>query len=326
MSDDTHVIDLDEYGLNTEDVSNISDDTIKTLGKKFINALKTFGYCYVKNHGIDEQLIKEYLAVSRDFFNEPADVKVKYPIDKHFSFGWVKMEGEMCDPKSHAGDLHEAFLYSERSGYEAWPPIRKFETTTKNMYNVGKRLAVRFCDILSLGLDQPKDFMRNAHKLTAPNCSSFAVKTLLYPPIRSDSAVIPNQCRIGEHTDIGTLSFIFQDNVGGLEVRDLNGKLIPADPIPGTIFVVIGALLQRWTADDLIATSHRIPIPTDKNRKESARQSIVWFLVPDDECVVTCLDGSNKYEPIRSRSYFNYRAEEMAPIADDSTDNSPIEK
>jgi hypothetical protein len=37
-----------------------------------------------------------------------------------------------------------------------------------------------------------------------------------------------------------------------VKIRD--GEYIPATPIPGTIVVNIGDLMQRWTADRLIAT------------------------------------------------------------------------
>jgi len=37
-------------------------------------------------------------------------------------------------------------------------------------------------------------------------------------------------------------------------VKTRDGEYIPATPIPGTIVVNIGDLMQRWTADRLIAT------------------------------------------------------------------------
>ena len=32
---------------------------------------KTYGYCYLKNHGIDENLLNEYSRVSKSFFEQP---------------------------------------------------------------------------------------------------------------------------------------------------------------------------------------------------------------------------------------------------------------
>lgn len=314
-----------EYGLNVEDISKVSDDTIEALGKEIIHAFKTFGYCYLKNHGVNVTLTEEYFDVLRTFFEQPYEVKTKYSMGQDYAFGWISLEGESLDPKSQAGDLHEAFLYRPCSGYEAWPSVQKFETLSKHMFNVGTELAYRFCDVLSLGLGQPKDFMRNAHTLIGQSGSTSCLRTLYYPPIKADSDIEPTQTRIGEHIDYDTVTFLFQDNVGGLEVRGPAGKVVPTDPIPGTVLVYIGGLLQRWTADVLIGTSHRIPIPEDEYRKGSVRQSIGWFLHPDDDYLVTCLDGSNKYEPMTSRGYVNYKLQEAMPYLD-PTVQYPLEK
>ena len=39
-----------------------------------------------------------------------------------------------------------------------------------------------------------------------------------------------------------------------LQVLPVNGTYTPARPIPGTVLVNIGDLMQRWTADKLIST------------------------------------------------------------------------
>ena len=66
-----------------------------------------------------------------------------------------------------------------------------------------------------------------------------------------------NQLRCGEHTDYGALTILFQDDAGGLEVRTREGHFIKATPIPGTVVVNIGDLMQRWTSDTLVSTVSR---------------------------------------------------------------------
>lgn len=45
-----------------------------------------------------------------------------------------------------------------------------------------------------------------------------AFRTLHYPKIE-DGTVEPGTVRCAEHTDYGTLTLLFQDEIGGLEVR-----------------------------------------------------------------------------------------------------------
>lgn len=50
---------------------------------------------------------------------------------------------------------------------------------------------------------------------------------------------------------------------GLFEVKPVGADYIPATPIPGTVLVNLGDLMQRWTADKLVATVKKNPTLTD---------------------------------------------------------------
>lgn len=54
--------------------------------------------------------------------------------------------------------------------------------------------------------------------------------------------------------------------MGGLEVRSVDGSWHPATPIPGTIVVNVGDLLEIYTAGEFPATRHRVVVPTEELR------------------------------------------------------------
>lgn len=305
---DAFVVDFQDYGLEVADPSTVSQDKIKALGDSIVHVFKTYGFCYIKNHGISEKLLKEYMEVSRVFFEKPTEFKEKYPMGRDFRFGWTQLERAKLNEDRSAGDLHEAFNY-EPTYDDAWPPVENFEKLSKEVFAVGKELAYRFCDVLSLGLGLPIDFMRNAHKLIGQRGNSSEAKTLYYPRIQPDLIKAQDQVRLGEHIDWGTVAFNFQDNVGGLEVKNPLGEFVPADPIPGTALVTVSMMLQRWSSNSLLGSTHRILIPKDDFRRKAARQSIIFFLQPDDDYLVKCLDGSDTYEPILPKDFWNYRAD-----------------
>ena len=300
------IIDFKECGLNVEDFSAVSNATLKTLGKTIIDAFKTYGFCYLKNHGVDEDLILDYRKASREFFILPDEEKTKYTILSDYRFGWVKLEAENLNKdRPPTGDLHEAFNYCP-AGDTGWPPVEHFEILGKKMFESCSELARRFLDVLSLGLDLPRDFFRNAHSLIGKDGNCSAVRTLYYPPISPGLEVKPGQVRLGEHADYGTATFTFQDNVGGMEMKNPSGVFLPVTPIEGTVTVHTSTLLQRWTSDVIKETVHRILIPEDEERKKKERQSVVYFAQPDDECLIECIDGSNKYKPTTSVDYLKF--------------------
>lgn len=52
--------------------------------------------------------------------------------------------------------------------------------------------------------------------------------------------------------DYGSLTLLFQDESGGLEVLNHETKeFMKAVPIPGTIVINVGDMFQRWTNDYL---------------------------------------------------------------------------
>lgn len=58
----------------------------------------------------------------------------------------------------------------------------------------------------------------------------------------------------GEHSDWGTITLLFQDMIGGLEVKRLDGSWIDAVPIQDAILINAAQLLELWTAGMFPAT------------------------------------------------------------------------
>ena len=74
------------------------------------------------------------------------------------------------------------------------------------------------------------------------------------------------------------MTLLFQDMVGGLEVQDSEGNFVPASPVPETVVVNIGDLLQRWSNDVLKSTIHRVVLPMGAEVAMTPRRnSIVRF-------------------------------------------------
>src|SRR5438045_2783022 len=86
------------------------------------------------------------------------------------------------------------------------------------------------------------------------------------------------------------------------------GVFVPAKPIPDTIVVNAGDLLQRWS-NDIRSTEHRVVSPRTPatDGQYPARYSIAYFCNPNWDAVIECLDGcfghaaggqEKKYAPI----------------------------
>ena len=101
-----------------------------------------------------------------------------------------------------------------------------------------------------------------------------------YPPQPPELGT--DQFGVAPHTDYGCITLLWQDDNGGLQVRDRSTQQwIEADPIPGTLVINVGDLLGRWSTDRFASTPHRVI-----NRSGTERYSIASFYDPDYDAVV----------------------------------------
>ena len=132
-----------------------------------------------------------------------------------------------------------------------------------------------------------------------------------YPPL-TDSPTDPRLERFGvsAHTDFGVLTVLCQDDLGGLEIQSLAGEWLAVVPIPGTLVVNVGDLLERWSNGHYRSTAHRVI-----NRSGRERLSLVLAYDPNYETVVDptllCAPGEiPQHEPITVGDYLVWRLDQ----------------
>lgn len=156
----------------------------------------------------------------------------------------------------------------------------------------------------SLNLD-PDVFLK-AHHFIGTDENGTTLRSLYYPPVKSETAK-EGQLRCGEHSDYGSITLLFQGSEG-LQVCTRSGEFISAPSIPGAILINVADLMQRWTSDQFLSVRHRVLLPTVGD--SSTRQCLAFFVHPDNEALITCCDGSDKYPPITGGEYLMQRLSE----------------
>ena len=114
----------------------------------------------------------------------------------------------------------------------------------------------------------------------------------------------------------GSITLLFQDARGGLQVRSPNGTFVDASPIADTIVVNAGDLLARWSNDTIKSTRHRVvepPVPA-RAGEYPTRYSVAYFCNPNFEQYIEALPGTwgkdgvgKKYAGINSGEYLVQR-------------------
>ncbi|KAG7473753.1 hypothetical protein MATL_G00099180 [Megalops atlanticus] len=285
---------------------------MNVLCKDLKTAFTEVGFVYLKNTGITQQEVDKVMDISKKFFLLPDEVKAPF---KRSSFpdnpnhGWVSSETERLNPL-RAGDLKEAFNTTSLHPDTKWPSedvLAGFREVQVSFFLCCKDLSLRVLRVMALSLGLDPEVFLSKHRLIGCEKNGSTLRALYYPPVQTNS-VKEGQLRCGEHSDYGTITLVFQSAEGGLQVLSRSGEYVPAPSVPGTVLINIADMMQRWTGDIFISAIHRVLLPPAGDM--STRQSVAFFVQPDDDAIITCCDGSDKYPPIKSVDYLLERFNE----------------
>jgi isopenicillin N synthase-like dioxygenase len=75
------------------------------------------------------------------------------------------------------------------------------------------------------------------------------LRLLHYPAVAAAELESGRVARMPAHSDWSSITLLFQDECGGLEVEDPQrpGEFVPVAPIEGACVVNVGDLLMRWS-------------------------------------------------------------------------------
>ena len=281
------VIDFASCGLQI--ANEVGKEQLLEVGDKLYDALQTCGFAYLKNSGISKKDVAILNNVTEKFFLSSLELKMKY-VRKESNYGYLSLGSEDLDP-SKPNDYKEAFnvlVSSLDDPSTQWPNdiSEKFSDATKEFMDKCKQLTFRILKALGVGmkLEDTDHFVNNHLGLNGKIGNRTALRTIYYPPLPSDMAV--DHIRLGRHSDYGSITLLFQDNIGGLQVESPDGEFIDAVPVEDTVLINIGDLLESWSRNKLKSTKHRVVNPKDPEKRKQVRRSTAYFVQPDDHVLV----------------------------------------
>lgn len=245
-----------------------------------MNAFKTSGFLYLKGHGIPKDQIEHVFGQSAKFFARPQKQKDELAWTTprsnrgYVAYGREKVTQsdnaeEIAKLRASNPDLKESMEIG-KEGVEGMPnqfPDRfgdeeglQFTSTMKKFFLTCKDLHMNVMRAIGVGMGLEEHFFDEYTDGGSNN-----LRLLHYPPIsKSVFKKNPDQVRAGSHSDYGSITLLFQDNVGGLEVKSPKNTWVRATPIPDTIVINAGDLLARWSNDTIVSDHSLSEICTDK--------------------------------------------------------------
>lgn len=114
-----------------------SEDPAERLcvAREIAKACKQCGFFYIKNHGVEQDLIDETFNTTKDYFDQPLEKKMEQWIYKNKDLkGYEPVHGARLDDTKPKGDRKESFLLSYDPAYDPVPPV--LNARQKELMNV----------------------------------------------------------------------------------------------------------------------------------------------------------------------------------------------
>lgn len=240
------------------------------------------GFFYVTGHGLPGELTTRLEALARAFFAQPEDVKRRWPMSAG-GRAWRGYFGAGGELTSGRPDWKEGlYLGSELPashplvqagtplhGPNLWPDTPGLRDTVLAYLDAGAAVCATVLRGIALSLGQPAGYFEQRYTRDP----LLLLRLFNYPsrPAPDDAA-----WGVGEHTDYGLLTLLYQDDTGGLEVHTPGGW-VDAPPLPGTFVCNLGDMLDRMTRGLYRSTPHRVRL----NTSGRDRLSVPLFFDPN---------------------------------------------
>ncbi|KAF8408088.1 hypothetical protein HHK36_007229 [Tetracentron sinense] len=227
---------MTSFSIPTVDLSpffneGAEDDSKKEAMEIIAKACSDHGFFQVTNHGLPLSLMTRALQLSKTFFEYPSEEKLKLsPLVGSFLPAGYNRQPEHLDEKSEEV-LEEIFSHLSKTGL-------LMESIVNECLGLPPNLLKEYND------DRSCDF----------------VVAFRYPP-----ATDTDDKGISEHEDGNCITFVFQDEVGGLEVRK-DGEWFPVTPTEGALVVNLGDVIQVLSNNKFKSATHRVVRQTGRSR------------------------------------------------------------
>ncbi|XP_058780871.1 probable 2-oxoglutarate-dependent dioxygenase AOP1 [Vicia villosa] len=286
----------------------------KEMSKKVKEAFESHGCFLIRCDDISNDLHDEFFANVKSLFDLPEETKKKF-----------------YSPRAYRGYTAKTRVipYSESFGIDndrnpetalqdfihlMWPEGNPTLNAALSSYtSKARELSSLILKLVVEAFELPQHYNLDVEELNRYNDARMTKYSTSEETKGSDIGLVT-------HTDKGTISFISDNGVQGLQLLPKTGNWVDVNIPTNGFVVVVGDILQAWTNGRLEAATHRVVA------KDEVRYAFVFFAVPREGIIIDgpseLVDDENyprRYRPFNYDEYVHYQHST-------GTQESPLEK
>ncbi|KAI5193529.1 thymine dioxygenase [Aureobasidium subglaciale] len=237
------------------------------IAQSLVDGCRDVGFVNIINHGISEAEIEEAFDWTKRLFDLTHEEKMCAPhpagpdVHRGYSYPGLEKVSQVYGVDADSEDVGRALrevkdckesyeIGSEDNSFmpNVWLPedvLPGFRDFGLSFYWKCNAVAQKILTALAIGLQ-----LDSADTLTQVHSGDYnQLRLLHYPPIRAEELEKQTSARMPAHSDWGSITLLFQDDCGGLQVEDPHeqGRFIDATPIKNGLIMNVGDMLMRWS-------------------------------------------------------------------------------
>ncbi|KAK7324345.1 hypothetical protein VNO77_27878 [Canavalia gladiata] len=291
-----------ECDMGPIDLSKLNGPEHKKVVDEIVKAAETLGFFQVVNHGVPLELLDSLKHAAHSFFNLPSEEKAVYlkgvsPSPK-ISYGtsFAPEKEKALEWKDYITMIYS----SDEEALQYWP--NQCKKVALEYVKLSSKMVKDIVEILIKKLEVESD-----ESIIERLVGMKTVNMNYYPQCPNPDLTIG----VGRHTDIGTITVLLQDDIGGLYAKAEDNDVAKEEwfeipPIPGALVINIGDTLQILSNGKYKSPEHRV-----KTTSTQSRVSIPVFTlpIPTDKIgplpEVVKKDGLAHYREVLMLDYMN---------------------
>lgn len=225
--------------------------------------------------------------IAQAFFEQPVEEKNRPEYRCDFAngnyFGYQR-----ADEKTLMGtdvrNNEEKFNIPKFIPHNAHQPFHEFFEPFRAEIEAFSRKSIQIADkiftLFALILELPEDYFSSRHRYNDP--SDDHLRYMMYHPrTLEDDAKVQNTWSRA-HTDFGSLTLLWNQNVAGLQLKTPGGQWKYVPPVEDGIICNVGDTIDFWSAGYLKSTTHRVVRPPP-DQDHIDRLGLFYFVRPGND-------------------------------------------
>lgn len=265
------------------------------LAKQLEHAVHHVGFFYVKNYGLTPEQVQQQFTLAKNFFELPVEKKEKFEVNYAAADynGWRRPGRSLQNKGFNNVEMYNfAKFTKDFEGKYDHPDLIKAHLDDIAVFHraLHNNVVLPLLRLFAIVLQLPdEEYLVKQHTYEKKSEDHF--RYMIYHPRSDNDWEEADYGKKTGHTDLGTVTLLFRQPVGGLQILGEDNNWTWVSPQPGTITVNLADTISHLTGGWLKSSVHRVVAPPSDQRHYN-RTGLLYFARPHNDTILAPITDS----------------------------------